>query len=355
MKDRLQVLLEGIEADCALITNDTNRRYLTGMKSSAGIVLVFPECAYLLIDFRYIEKARSTVKHCEVIEIETIYAQIDSLLKQHNAKSIAVEARSMTLQGFTTWQEKLPGYRFLTDDSLSERLYALRTVKTCEEIQKIRAAQDIAETALAKVLPQIHIGITEREVALLLDTTMRQLGAEDLSFETIALFGENTSMPHGVPSDRTLGSGEFVLMDFGAVVDGYHSDMTRTVCMGKPSKEMEQVYAIVLQAQQEAIAYARAGIMGRELDKVARDYITEKGYGKAFGHSLGHGVGLEIHEYPNAAQSQKTILAVGNIITIEPGIYLPNRFGVRIEDFVQITENGCENLTKFPKNLQILD
>ena len=184
-----------------------------------------------------------------------------------------------------------------------------------------------------------------------LDFYMLRAGAESLSFETIALTGAHTSMPHGVPDDREIRKGDFVLMDFGAVVDGYHSDMTRTVCIGEPTEEMREVYHIVRTAQNAALAFAKPGISGRELDAAARDIIRDAGYRDNFGHSLGHGVGMEIHEYPIAAMQRETLLEPGNVVTIEPGIYLPGRFGVRIENFVQITENGNENLTNLTNRL----
>ena len=184
---------------------------------------------------------------------------------------------------------------------------------------------------------------------------MMENGSEGESFPTIALTGSATSMPHGVPSaQRIVQSGDFVLMDYGAMVDGYHSDMTRTVCVGKPSERMQQVYDIVLKAQAAGIVGAKPGITGRDMDKLARDIIEEAGYGDNFGHSLGHGVGLEIHEFPNASPGTLAKLETGNVVTVEPGIYLPGEFGVRIEDFVVIRENGCENLTEAPKQLTVL-
>lgn len=353
MQQRLERLMQALQgkADCALITDDINRRYLTGMKSSAGTLLVFPEKAYLIIDFRYIEKAREVVRHCEVVAQNALYAQLGELLEKHGANTIAVEARSMTLQALSVYEKHLDGYSFLTDDTLSNALYALRTVKTPDEVQKIKAAQQLAEDALETLLSRLHVGMTEREIALALDFHMRKQGAEDLSFDTIALAGAHTSMPHGVPDDRKVQNGDFVLMDFGAVVDGYHSDMTRTVCVGEPTEEMRHVYDIVLRAQEAALAEAKPGISGKALDSRARDIIAAEGYGENFGHSLGHGVGMEIHEYPVAAPRTETILDTGHVVTVEPGIYLPGRFGVRIEDFVYINENGCENLTKFTKKL----
>ena len=354
MEQRIQNLIKLFQdkADCALITDDINRRYLTGMKSSAGYVLVFPEQSYLLIDFRYIEKAREVVKHCEVIEQKAnVFQQMNELFQKHHAKTIAIEAQSLTVQRCENLKAHMKQYEFLTDNTLSQALYDLRTVKTSEELTKIKAAQKIAEEALAALLEKLHAGMTEIEIALELDFYMRSHGAEDLSFETIALTGAHTSMPHGVPDDRKVQKGDFVLMDFGAVVDGYHSDMTRTVCIGEPSEEMRLVYETVRKAQDTARAFAKSGITGKALDNSAREVIAKAGYGEYFGHSLGHGVGLEIHEYPVATPNRENILPVGGVVTIEPGIYLPGKFGVRIEDFVHITKNGCENLTNIPNSL----
>ena len=342
-------------ADCALITSDINRRYFTGMKSSAGIVLAFPQKAYLLIDFRYIEKARATVTNAEVIELKRLFPQISELLTKHEATSMAIESETMTVKELNTYRHYFKDMKIVSDDSLSNDISALRMIKDEEELECIKMAQRIAEMSLEELLPFIKVGRTEREIALELNRLMFKNGAEDLSFETIVLAGANTSMPHGVPSDKKVEDGEFVLMDFGAVYNGYHSDMTRTICVGKPSEAMERVYNIVLKAQEAGIEAARAGIVGSALDKISRDIIEAAGYGECFGHSLGHGVGLEIHEKPNASPNYKLPLNCGSVVTVEPGIYIEGKFGVRIEDFVILTENGCENLTKCAKNLISLD
>ena len=342
-------LPEGI--DCALITSDVNRRYFTGMRSSDGAVLAFRDKAYLIIDFRYIEKARNTVTAAEVIEQKKLYPQIAELLKLHNAKNMAVESQTMTVSQFNTLKKTLPNVEIVGTDVLSNGINSLRMVKDEAEIEYIRKAQEIAEKAFDGILGFIHEGITEREIALELDRLMLTGGAEAISFDTIALCGKNTSMPHGVPSDKKLEPGEFVLMDFGAVYNGYHSDMTRTVCLGQPDEEMKKVYGIVLEAQNAALSAAHGGISGQELDGIARSIIEDAGYGDNFGHSLGHGVGLDIHERPNAAPSYRQSLETGAVVTVEPGIYIPGKFGVRIEDFVILTENGCINLTKSAKNI----
>ncbi len=338
-------------ADCALITSDVNRRYFTGMKSSAGLIAAFPEKSYLLIDFRYIEKARATVTDAEVIEMKKLFPQLMELLKKHGAKSVAIESETMTVKELSSYRHFFREIEFVTTDDLSNAINEMRSIKDEEELNCIKKAQEIAETALEELLPFIRPGVTEREAALELNRLMFAHGAEDLSFDTIVLSGTNTSMPHGVPSEKKIQEGEFVLMDFGAVWNGYHSDMTRTICVGQPDEEMRKVYDIVLKAQLAGISAAKAGITGSQLDAAARDIIAEEGYGECFGHSLGHGVGLEIHEKPNASPNYKLPLSSGAVVTVEPGIYIAGKFGVRIEDFVILNENGCENLTKFNKNL----
>ena len=323
------------------------------MKSSAGMLLIFKECAYLIIDFRYIEKARNTVKNCTVMEQENLTEQINSLMKKHNAKSLAVESMDMTLSRMSFLEKKFPDIEFIKSDELSNNIYDMRTIKSTEEIEKIHKAQKIAEKAFDEILGFIRPGVTEREIALKLDNCMLENGAEGLSFETIALAGANTSMPHGVPGNYKVKNGDFVLMDFGAVYDGYHSDMTRTVCVGQSSEKMGKIYDIVLKAQLEALKKVKSGITGSELDGYARDIIDESGYGDFFGHSLGHGVGMEIHEFPTASSKSETILKENMVVTVEPGIYLPGEFGVRIEDFVVVTENSHQNLTNCPKKLII--
>lgn len=348
---RFEKLFQELDTECALITSDVNRRYFTGMKSSDGLVLAFPEKAYLLIDFRYIEKARNTVTSAEVIELKKLQPQMSELLKKHGVSKVSVESDTMTIRQLNSYKHTFREVTFDDSNALSDAVKKLRMTKDDEEISYIRKAQEIAETAFEELLPFIRAGVTEREIALELNRLMFFYGAEDLSFETIALAGANTSMPHGVPSDKKVGEGEFVLLDFGAVWNGYHSDMTRTVCVGKPSEEMEKVYNVVLEAQLAALEAARAGITGRELDRISRDIIENAGYGEYFGHSLGHGVGMDIHEAPNASQGNELPLNEGAVVTIEPGIYLAGKFGVRIEDFVILTENGCENLTKCAKKL----
>nr|MDE6591657.1 aminopeptidase P family protein [Oscillospiraceae bacterium] len=329
-ESRLQRLCAALpEGVCGIIADDINRRYFTGMKSSAGVVAVFKDAAYLVIDFRYIEKARETVTGCEVIEQKKLYEQLGELIKKHGAKEIWAERDKITLSAFDRMKKGLAHSGALeaqaaqlTDGGdLSGIIEKMRRIKSPSEIETIIKAQRIAENAFENILDFIRPGVTEKDIAIRLNFHMLKNGAEDISFETIALRGENTSMPHGVPSDSPVQTGDFVLMDFGAVYEGYHSDMTRTVAVGNVTEEMEEVYNIVLTAQEMALQAVKQGITGKELDNVARSYISEKGYGEKFGHGLGHCVGLEIHESPAANTRDETPLEENMIITIEPGIY----------------------------------
>ncbi|MBP0957102.1 MAG: aminopeptidase P family protein [Oscillospiraceae bacterium] len=351
--NRIETLRKQLpENACALITSDVNRRYFTGMKSSAGTIIVFKNSAYLIIDSRYIEKARDTVTDCDVIKQERLYTQLSELIAENHAEELWVESDTMTLSEFERLRENITGtVTFNNSSDLSRIIGEMRMIKSDSEIALMGKAQRIAEKALENALNFIREGVTEREIALCLDEYMLRNGAEALSFETIALCGTTTSMPHGVPSDKTLKKGEFILMDFGAVVDGYHSDMTRTVALGDISEEMEKAYSVVLEAQNRAINAAVCGITGKRLDCVARDFIAANGYGEYFGHGLGHSVGMEIHESPCANTRDETVLRENMVITIEPGIYMPKKFGIRIEDFVVIKQNSCYNLTNAPKNL----
>lgn len=353
---RIERLSQLLNTDCALVTSDINRRYLTGMKSSAGTVLLFKDKAYLIIDFRYIEKAGKLLSNDPFIEVvlqDKLCEQINTLMSRHGAKTVSVESMSVTVSELEKYKQKLSA-EIVSSDDLSECINSLRMIKSPDETEKMIQAQRIAEAGFEHMLSFIREGVSEREIQLELDYYMLRNGAEALSFDTIALSGKNTSLPHGVPGDKKVEKGDFVLLDFGAVVDGYHSDMTRTVCVGEPTDKMRRVYDIVLKAQLAALEAVKAGISGCELDKIARDIIVSEGFGEQFGHSLGHGVGVEIHEPPYAAKSYDKPLPVNSIVTVEPGIYIENEFGVRIEDFVIVTENGCINITKAPKQLMIL-
>ena len=339
--------------DCGIINDTVNRRYFTGMKSSDGTLVVFKDAAYLIIDFRYIEKARQAAKGCEVILQDRLYHQINELIKKHDAKTACVNTEFCTVEQFNTMKCALKA-QVSSDNAFTKAIRNIRMVKTQDEIDLMIQAQRIAEKGFEHMLDFVKVGKTEREIQLELDYYMLNNGAEELSFDTIALSGSNTSLPHGVPSEKAVKQGEFVLLDFGAVVGGYHSDMTRTFCVGEPNEKMRKVYDVVLSAQLAALDAVKAGMSGKELDGIARDIIADAGYADYFGHSLGHGVGMEIHEMPYASPSKDNILLENSIVTVEPGIYIEGEFGVRIEDFVVVKNNGCENMTKAEKQLIIV-
>lgn len=339
------------EGAAALILTEVNRRYFTGFASSLGYLFLSGERALFYTDSRYIEAAEKTASGCEVRLFERLSDVLRQAVTDLAADRLLAE-EEITVSTLRRLEALAPCP--VEADGLSEMISALRQIKSAEEVDAIRKAQRIAEAAFDRLLPQIRPGVSERELAIELDYTMRRLGAEDLSFETICVSGENSSMPHGVPGERKLRPGDFITFDFGAVFGGYHSDMTRTVALGHVDDEMRQVYNTVLQAQEAGLAVLCPGLPCREGDLAARSVIEAAGYGRYFGHGTGHSVGLEIHEEPRLSPGCVVPLEPGMIMTVEPGIYLPGRFGARIEDMVCVTEDGCENLTAAPKELLIL-
>lgn len=342
-------------ADAALIFSEENRRYFTGFPSSDGALLVYKNTALFFTDCRYTEAAAKCIGDEFVIDSSNLYEKLKEIFTKNSLKKIALENNKITLAEFDTLKEKLPECTFVTSSALADAVEDIRIVKTEDEINKIKAAQKIAEDAFNHILTFIKPGVTEKETALELDFYMLSHGAEAVSFETIAVAGKNSSMPHGVPGEYRIQNGDFLTMDFGAVVDGYHSDMTRTVAIGKVTEEMKKVYYTVLEAQNKALSALHDGITGVQADKEARDIIEKAGYGKNFGHGLGHGVGVEIHESPRLSPKAPHTLKEGHVVTVEPGIYIPGSFGVRIEDMAVITKDGCINLTSCPKELMVID
>ena len=356
----MQTLIERLRmripayADGFLIQTPVNRRYLTGFKSSAGFLLILKEDAVFLTDFRYVEAAEATVQTVRVERYSKISETFSAYKNKHNLRCLLVEHDQMKIGELERMQAAFQGVKLAYDKKLDELISELRVVKTSEDIHKIRAAQELTEQAFHHILPQIRPGVTERELALEIEFYMRRQGAEGVAFDPIVVSGENSAKPHGVPTDKAIEKGDFVTMDTGAMLDGWHSDMTRTVAVGNPTDEQREIYEIVLRTQETAIRAVRRGADCEQVDAAARTVIRDAGYGEAFGHSTGHGVGMEIHEAPNLAPGSRRILMPGNVVTIEPGIYLNGKFGVRIEDMVVVTETGCKNLTKCPKKLIIL-
>lgn len=351
--EKLQSVLPE-NADAALIVSEENRFYFTGFAASDGFLAVTRNNAIFITDSRYTEAAEKAIKDIPVILQTNIGSQLTEFFAAGGAVKIAVEADRLTLKNLSDFEKNTEGLVFVTDDSLMNAVNGLRTVKDRAEIECIKTAQTVAEIGFDHILGFIKPGLTEKQVQLELDYYMLSHGAEALSFQTIAVSGANSSLPHGVPSDKKIENGDFLTLDFGAVFKGYHSDMTRTVAVGSASDEMKKVYGTVLEAQEAGLAVLRGGISGKDADKAARDVIAQAGYGEFFGHGTGHGVGIEIHENPSSSPRSSFTLVPGDVVTVEPGIYLPGKFGVRIEDMALITENGFENLTKSPKHLIIL-
>lgn len=346
-------LLETYGLDAMLLLSEPNRRYAAGFPTSDGAVLVTGKGSVFITDSRYIEAAQASVTDAMVLENNREHPVTDLLhqaLQDVGARRIGYEEDRVTVAEFHRLEKKLQG-ELVPATALMDRL---RMVKDREELESMTAAQRIAEAALQEVLSFIRPGRTEQEIAAFLQYQMLLRGAERMSFDPIVVSGTASSMPHGVPTGKTVAAGDFITMDFGCVCQGYCSDMTRTVALGHVTEEMEQVYHTVLAAQEAGIAAAKAGVSGCAVDAAGRDVIAAAGYGPYFGHSFGHGVGIEIHERPNASPSWDRPLPAGAVISAEPGIYLPGKFGVRIEDVIVLTEAGCENLTLADKQLLIL-
>ena len=337
----------------ALITDETSIFYFTGFPHSEGYLLVTPSDSFLLVDFRYIEAAENTVKTSNVVIFSNPFEKLNELLSANNIEEVFLENDKVTLFAYKTMQNELK-VKLIDSNLLSDTVRNLRIIKTEEEVKKLKIAQNIAEKAYLEVLNMVKPGVTERQIALELEYLMKKHGAEKIAFDLITVTGKKTSLPHGVPSDVEVKRGDFVTFDIGAVFEGYHSDMTRTVAVGEASDEQKEIYDIVLKAHLEGLKAVKAGVNAFDVDKVCRDIITEAGFGEYFGHGTGHGVGLEIHEEPRVSPKGNTILKSGMIITIEPGIYLPDKFGVRIEDTVLITEEGFETFAHIPKDLIII-
>jgi Xaa-Pro aminopeptidase len=346
------------KSHAALITSQVNRRYVTGFKSSYGVVVVTKDRNYFLTDNRYYEKAVEVVTNCKVVVVDDLKDQglkhqLEYIFIKHQIETISVENQSMTLSMLEKYKKMFPQIEIDTSSRLSDAILKKRTVKTQEEVEKIVTAQKIAERAFGKLVSKLRAGMTEKQIAAVLNYYMLELGADGPAFDIIAASGKNSAVPHATPTDKPIEHGDFLILDFGAVVDGYHSDMTRTLVVGKPTESMKRVYDAVKSANEDAMRAVRVDITGKLLDNVARATLEAWGYADYFKHSLGHGVGLEVHEKPTLSvksQSHST-LREGMVVTIEPGVYIPGKFGVRIEDMVVVTKSGCINLTKTSKNL----
>jgi Xaa-Pro aminopeptidase len=343
----LKELMRKKNIEAFVIYKPVNVTYITGFTGDDSVALVTHDKAIFITDGRYTEQAQKEVKDFEVIEHKTgIKEVLKEYIKTLGIKKLAFE-ESISYGQYRELKEFLE-IELIPQANLVE---TLRMVKDEEEIENIKKAQNITDKAFEYLLNFIKVGMTEKEVALELEYFMKKQGAEDLSFDTIVASGKRSSLPHGKASEKVIEKGDFVTIDFGCKVNGYCSDMTRTIVMGKANEKQKEIYNIVLEAQQKAIANLKAGLTSKEADLLARFVIEEKGYGKYFSHSLGHGVGLEVHEAPSLSFKKEEILKEGAIVTVEPGIYIPDFGGVRIEDMVLLKEDGVINLTKSSKYL----
>ncbi len=341
------------ENAAALIYTPINRRYLTGFESSLGFLLISKNDSCLFVDGRYILAAKQTVTKCRVELFSKISYNFKEFVIKNNVKTLFCE-ETLTVAEFKRFKNMLSDIEVITDCDLQKDIESLRRIKTDYEVECIVKAQSIAEKAFTETLDFIKVGVTEREVAAFLEYKMKSYGSQMPSFDTIVVSGVKSAMPHGVPDGKLIEAGDFVTMDFGAVFNGYHSDMTRTVAVGLATDKMQIVYDTVLKAQMAAEKKVKSGIKCSAVDKAAREVISNAGYGKYFTHSTGHGIGLEIHEAPTVSQLSESVLEAGNVISNEPGIYIDGEFGVRIEDMLFVTDNGSKNLTNCEKSLIIL-
>ena len=352
---RLRALADALPdyADGYLLTSESSIFYFTGFPCDAAVLLVTRTGSFFFTDSRYMEAARRVIRGVTFGDSMYFAQQLPLLAKEHHIRTLLTETSRITVREAQRFAALLPDTKLLYEDDASF-LSRFRRKKSEEEAEKIERAQRIAEQAFAQILPTVQPGKTEKEIALALDYAMLQGGADALSFQTIVVSGENSSLPHGVPGSRRLCRGDFVTFDFGAVYAGYHSDMTRTVALGAVTDAQREIYAIMLRAQRAGIEVLRPGISCKAADAAARDVIERAGYGRCFGHGTGHGVGVEIHERPTLNPRSRETLEIGDVVTVEPGIYIPGRFGVRIEDMLLLTEDGCRNFTRTGKELLVL-
>ncbi len=343
------------ENEAIVITSGINRRYFSDFKSSAGVLVVTSEKAFLLLDFRYREAASKVVTTAEVMLAKGYDNDTKNLLESEKIKKVYLETSVLSYDQSMKYQKLFNeiGTEIDFTKGLDEIITGIRAVKTPTEVAKIKAAQKITDATFDYALTIIKEGMTELELALEIEFFMKRNGAEALAFDTIAVAGANSSLCHGVPSNYRIQKGDFITMDMGARLDGYHSDMTRTIVLGHASDEQVKIYNTVLKAHNEAMEAVKPGVVCKEIDKIARDIIDPL-YPNAFGHGLGHSLGLEIHESPNFSALCNTVLEAGMILTDEPGIYISGLGGVRIEDMVLVTETGYESLTHSRKDLIIL-
>lgn len=333
--------------DVFLVTKPENKYYLSGFESTYYYIVITLEESFLLTDFRYLESAQQKQGLFTIKQLEANFTIFDFLTK-YDKMVLAIEGDHLTFHDYKTILKN-----FSREDIVDAReiLDSMRIIKDKDEIAHIQKAAKIADEAFMHILNFIVPGKTEREVALEIEYFMKKRGAADLSFETIVASGERSSLPHGTATNRVISNGDMITIDFGCIVNHYCSDMTRTIAVGFASNEQKNVYEVVKKAQMKVLNKVQSGMSTKDADKIARDVISAEGYGDYFGHGLGHGVGLEVHELPRLSPTYQNELTEGMVVTIEPGIYLPKKYGVRIEDLIVIKDHGMINLTSSSKEL----
>ena len=347
----LREQLKNEEIDALLITNPYNRSYMTQFTGTAGVAIVSAEDAVFITDFRYTEQAEKEIEGYRIVQhTKTIIEEVAIQVKGMNVKTIGFEKDDMAFGLYEQYEKEIEADL----KPVAGLVENLRMVKTADEIAILQKAAKIADDAFEHIITYIRPGITELDVSNELEFFMRKQGATSSSFSIIVASGLRSALPHGVATDKVIESGDFVTLDYGALYEGYISDITRTVAVGEPSDKLKEVYAVVLEAQELALKGIKPGMTGIEADAIARDHITSKGYGEAFGHSTGHGIGMEVHEAPGLSFRSNTVLEPNMAVTVEPGIYLPGIGGVRIEDDIIMTEDGNKRLTFATKELLIL-
>ncbi|RXK19342.1 Xaa-Pro peptidase family protein [Macrococcus sp. DPC7161] len=346
--EKVQQLLKDKNVDALVILSPHNRRYLSMFTGSSGSLLITKNQNYLITDFRYIEQATKQAKGFEIINERNISIALKQLCEKHQIKSLGFEGDLITFHQYTA----LKDIAELVD--VAGEIEKIRMIKEPFEIELIQKAADIADETYAFIQTIVKPGVSEMHINHLMEMKMRELGATGSSFDTIVASGVRGALPHGVASDKIIESGDMITFDYGAIYNGYVSDITRTLAVGNPKDEMIKIYNIVLESQMTALNTIKKGMTGGQADKISRDVIASYGYGEAFGHSLGHGIGLEVHEGPMLHSKSETILEENMCITLEPGIYIEGLGGVRIEDDCLVTENGLKRFTQSTKDLIIL-
>ncbi|MDQ2085296.1 aminopeptidase P family protein [Herbivorax sp. ANBcel31] len=350
--EKLRLKLKKTDMDAILITKRENYIYISGFTGTFAHVLVTQNDAVLLTDFRYASQAKKQAEQFEVVEFRgKLLESLNDIIKSKDIKTLGFEEDNVTYKKYISMKKNLKVKKLQPIDGIVEDV---RVRKDSEEIENIKRAVKIADDAFSHILKYIKPGVREYEIALEIEHYMKKKGAKGISFETIVASGCRSSLPHGVATDKKIENNEAVTLDFGAVYNDYCSDMTRTVFVGQPEKELINIYDIVLKAQVASLKGAKKGLLGKEIDLIARGIIDKNGYGENFGHGLGHGVGLEVHEKPSLSKKGDVVMENGMVATVEPGIYVDNLGGVRIEDMVVINEGSPIVLTGSTKEIIVL-